>query len=155
MCIRDRVETLNRFRIILIEFHQLPKLISNSEYEEYLEPVLRKLNLTHTCVHAHPNNCCGDVLDRSTGMNIPRVIEITFLRNDRFEVSGKKLIVPRLPHPKDISINTPHNTPLYLNDKWLTHGSNYRMRRVKIAQDRIVWVAKHLLSRIKNKIRTN
>jgi hypothetical protein len=36
---------------------------------------------THTCVHIHPNNCCG--VDNKRGVKTPRLAEFTFLRNDR------------------------------------------------------------------------
>ena len=91
-----------------------------------LEPYLvielaRNISKTHTCVHAHPNNCCGEFIDKKTGMNVPRVIELTFLRNDRFQGTQKSLITPTLPHPLDRA-NVPKKPPLILNSSWTANS---------------------------------
>jgi hypothetical protein len=75
--------TLNlqkRFRIIIIELHSLHKLWDEGFF--YLaSAALEKILQTHTCVHIHPNNCCG--VDKKKGIETARLAEFTFLRNDR------------------------------------------------------------------------
>lgn len=73
-------DLLNRFRIIVIEFHNLHKLW-NSSFFRQASTAFDKLLQTHTVVHNHPNNCCG--IDSYDGVEIPRVTEFTFLRKDR------------------------------------------------------------------------
>ncbi|MCW5213676.1 FkbM family methyltransferase [Desulfobulbus sp. TB] len=69
------VELMKRFRIIVIEFHGLDCL------DKGKTRIFRKLQKTHTCVHIHPNNCCG--FAKLFNLEIPRVMEFTFLRKDR------------------------------------------------------------------------
>ena len=71
---------MKRFRIIVIEFHDLNK-IWNKEFFRLAQSVFLKILDTHVCVHIHPNNCCG--MDVQKGIEIPRVAEFTFLRKDR------------------------------------------------------------------------
>lgn len=109
ICATSR-DTLNRFRIISLEMHWIngnKNVVSN---------ILQKLDETHICIHAHPNNCCGEIIDENTGLNIPHIIELTYLRKDRFIGDPDNFYKPKLPHPLDIQ-NT-NNQPLFLNDKW-------------------------------------
>jgi hypothetical protein len=69
-----------RFRIIVIELHSLHKLWDEGFYD-LASAALRKIFQTHTCVHIHPNNCCG--VDKKKGIETARLAEFTFLRNDR------------------------------------------------------------------------
>ena len=69
-----------RFRIIVIELHSLHKLWEE-EFFKLASSALGKIFETHTCVHIHPNNCCG--VDNKRGVKTPRLAEFTFLRNDR------------------------------------------------------------------------
>ena len=73
-------ELMKRFRIIVIEFHDLNK-IWNKEFFRLAQSVFLKILDTHVCVHIHPNNCCGT--DVQKGIEIPKVAEFTFLRKDR------------------------------------------------------------------------
>lgn len=88
-------ELLKRFRIIVIEFHALDGLRSKPFFK-IASQVFEKLLHTHTCVHSHPNNCSG--LIRFEGLEIPSVMEFTFLRNDRISGSSFARIFP---HPLD------------------------------------------------------
>ena len=57
-----------------------------------------KSNDSLSICHVHPNNCCGNAsLD---GIEIPRVIEVTFIRNDLVDefTNGDRVL---LPHPLD------------------------------------------------------
>lgn len=86
---------LARFRIMIIELHWLAELW-NRPFFTLAERLFRKLTLTHSVVHIHPNNCCGSV--RSDGIEIPRIAEFTFVRNDRLRGGGYRTAFP---HPLD------------------------------------------------------
>tara|TARA_B100000795_G_scaffold221266_1_gene175903 strand:- start:576 stop:1358 length:783 start_codon:yes stop_codon:yes gene_type:complete len=88
-------ELLNRFRIIVIEFHDLDKLF-NSFFYRIVSVVFEKLLQNHTCVHIHPNNNLEIIT--IDGISIPPLSEFTFIRNDR--VKSKKSI-NTFPHPLD------------------------------------------------------
>jgi hypothetical protein len=105
------VETLNKFRIIIIEFHMLTSL-GYPYYYQRTKKALEKLLLNHTCVHIHPNNACGK--EKIFGIEVPGVAEFTFLRNDRIT---RKSEVLSLPHPLDID-NSPVHDPLVLSKFW-------------------------------------
>lgn len=90
-------------------------------FAPYLLPnILHKISRTHSCVHAHPNNTQGDFIESSTGMNIPRVLEITFLRKDRLNESSENSWKPELPHRLDVT-NDHNAPPIYLNKNWLNN----------------------------------
>jgi hypothetical protein len=91
---------LQRFRIVVIELHMLEHLFTHRTFN-LLAPVLDRLLSSHMCVHLHPNNCCGSVTRQ--GIELPQVLEATFLRRDRAEPTG---FVSSFPHPLDID-NTP------------------------------------------------
>ena len=82
---------LKRFRIMAIEFHQLDQLW-NRPFFQLISRVFEKILKTHQVVHLHPNNCCS-VFTRD-GLEIPRVMEFTFLRN--VNLLG-------IPQPKQVS----------------------------------------------------
>jgi hypothetical protein len=98
-------QNLNRFRIIIMEFHGLDYLLP------YKIRTFRKILKNHSCVHIHPNNCCepakiGDV-------SIPRMMEFTFFRNDRI---NSRRFQSTFPHPLDRD-NTSNSTVI-LPDYW-------------------------------------
>ena len=112
-------ETMKRFRIIVIELHGLFKFRTPRLMQRYLGPTLHKLDVNHICIHAHPNNCCGEFIESNKGVNIPEVIELTFLRKDCFKGYKKdELILPKSPHELDIKFNVEENEPIYLNQNW-------------------------------------
>jgi len=86
---------LRRFRIAVFELHGLNHLWSKLFFR-FVSATFAKLLGTHTCVHIHPNNCCGVV--KRGALEIPRNAEFTFLRNDR--VTSRKYAT-RFPHPLD------------------------------------------------------
>lgn len=86
---------LRRFRIVVCEFHWLDDLFSQSFFHT-ASRTFYKLLRTHSCVHIHPNNHAGIVQFR--GIQIPRLMEFTFLRNDRI---GKAVRQSHFPHPLD------------------------------------------------------
>jgi len=82
---------LNRFRIIIVEFHKLHNMWL-PDFHLLLSYTFKKLLQNHTIVHLHPNNCCG--IENRMGVEIPRVMEFTFLRNDRIKKKKKQLNFP-------------------------------------------------------------
>lgn len=106
---------MKRFRIIVIEFHSL-NLFWNSLYFDTANDVFNKILQTHSCVHIHPNNCCG--IDIKNGIEIPRVAEFTFYRNDRIEFGNKPL---QFPHKLDYDNRANKHIVLptiWYNDHW-------------------------------------
>lgn len=96
-------ELLRRFRIIVVEFHSL-NLLRNAKRHSELAGALDNILQDFHVVHLHPNNCCGSLI--MAGVEIPRVMEITFLRKDRDPGST---FVSETPHPldRDCVLNTP------------------------------------------------
>lgn len=88
---------LDRFRIIVAEFHDLERLFLADSFP-FLALAFEKLLQTHTCVHIHPNNCRRP--STKGGITIPNVVEFTFLRNDRFDPS-RVTYATQFPHPLD------------------------------------------------------
>ena len=88
-------EILQQFRIVVVEFHAFGKLKNPYYFDIYLKTV-SKLTEIFDVVHLHPNNCCGNAVLKN--MEIPRVLEVTFLRKDRvFDA----LPTRDFPHPLD------------------------------------------------------
>lgn len=104
-------ETLRRFRIMVIEFHFLHAGFVNSGLA-MLQEVFGKILQDFAPVHLHPNNCCG--LISRNGIDIPPVMEFTFLRRDRLRNPRP---ASRFPHPLD-GINAPGKPPLVLPRCW-------------------------------------
>lgn len=102
---------LARFRVIVIEFHWLGKLQSSRFLNTRFMPTLQKLARYFDCVHAHANNCCGTTL--IAGIDVPNVIEITYLRKD----CNAPIHKPILPHPLDI-LNVLSKPAVLLGNPW-------------------------------------
>ena len=88
-------QLLSQFRILVIEFHGLDKLLDPFTFE-LLSPCFNKLLEHFHVVHLHPNNCCGSVLWGE--IEIPRVMEFTFLNKRR---AGHIKPQTTFPHPLD------------------------------------------------------
>lgn len=71
---------LERLRIIVVEFHFMDRLF-DPYFRSVVYPCLKRLHKRFAVVHIHPNNACGVV--RLQGLDIPRMLEITYLRRDR------------------------------------------------------------------------
>ncbi len=82
---------LSQFRIMIIEFHYLQELF-NERFFLLVSRVFQRLLQTHSVVHIHPNNCCGSI--KGNGLEIPRVAEFTFHRNDRFNNASYRQSFP-------------------------------------------------------------
>jgi hypothetical protein len=88
-------ELLAQFRIMVIEFHYVHELL-NRRFFDVASRVFQRLLRTHSVVHVHPNNCCGSV--RSGDLELPRIAELTFHRNDRMR---QRLPCRSFPHALD------------------------------------------------------
>jgi len=88
-------ETLKKFRIIIIEIHDIESW-GEVAFFRVVENFFKKLLMDFCIVHNHPNNCCG-VVDLG-GFLAPRVFELTLLRKDRV-VDGEYRF--DFPHPLD------------------------------------------------------
>ena len=76
------VETLNKFRIIVVEFHGVKNICNYKLFLEIYSPVIDKIMQYFDVVHFHPNNCCGSY-NFSESFAFPNVFEVTFHRKDR------------------------------------------------------------------------
>lgn len=93
----EDAETLARFSVAVVEFHDMERLFDR-HFLRTVSAMFEKLYLNFSICHVHPNNCCG--IKTINGVEIPRVFEVTFLRNDhvpRLRRDG----CPTLPHPLD------------------------------------------------------
>lgn len=73
--------TLRRFRIMVIEFHNLNWLLNLPLAANTMSPVFQKLSEDFEILFVNPNNAGGEW---HLGRNrFPRVLEVTFLRKDR------------------------------------------------------------------------
>ena len=106
------LETLSRFRLIVIEFHRLDQLLTSHSDFEVVKSVFTKLREKFSPVHLHANNCFPALSYQ--GLSIPRVLEVTFLRNDRIIQAGARY-TPQIPHPLD-EPNTPYKEVVLTRD---------------------------------------
>ena len=102
---------LSEIKIIVVEFHGL-ELSANEYFNNVLISTLEKINLYHTPVHIHPNNCCG--LNKIDNINIPSVMEVTFLNNSLVNKKSKINYLPNVLDKKNV--NKKKN--IILDDYW-------------------------------------
>jgi hypothetical protein len=87
-------KTLEQFKIIILELHFMDELTNSGLI--CLNSLFDKLNEIFDICHIHPNNCCG--VTNVSGVKVPNVMEITFLRKD-LTLDKKK--INELPNPLD------------------------------------------------------
>jgi|TARA_Y100000389_G_scaffold199253_1_gene237306 hypothetical protein len=104
-------ETLNMFKVMIIEFHYLEKLNNNLIYEIFCNTI-KKIMRNFEVAHIHPNNCNGTF--PVSGEKLPTALEITFLRKD---LCRYKKNVESLPHKLDTK-NIKKLPNVYLSKKW-------------------------------------
>lgn len=75
------LDILLRFRILVVELHELDRWIEKRFFHEIASPILEKIATTHDLVHSHVNNNGGTF--RYRGYKAPKVIELTLHRKDR------------------------------------------------------------------------
>lgn len=93
--LQSDLSLLERFRIIIIEFHNMEDLWQQRGLE-LIRLTFLKLLKRFEIVHSHPNNN-GRLLSRE-GLGIPPLMEFTFLRKDRI---SSKFHTTSFPHPLD------------------------------------------------------
>ena len=96
------IEILKKFRVMIIEFHNLD-LSFNTQFFEIYSSVINKILKQFSVVHLHPNNCCG--IFKHKNIEIPKVLEITFINNDRLSKSKYQKVIDRR-HLLDIDNNS-------------------------------------------------
>jgi len=104
--------TLSRFRIIVLELHDLHHA-RRAAFLDRISRAFKRLHETHAIVHLHPNNCRAP--RKWLGLRIHPVMEITMLRRDRVR---RMTPVRTLPHPLDRS-NIPGAREWALDENWL------------------------------------
>jgi hypothetical protein len=95
-------EILNRFRIIIVEFHDLDQMLNKTSCT-LIDQCFRKLLRDFEIVHLHPNNIMKGKRAIYHQFEIPSVIEATFLRKDRILSSVHQT---EFPHPLDLPNST-------------------------------------------------
>jgi hypothetical protein len=87
---------LDRFKIIIIEFHHFHNIVNKLGLKIYND-IFDKIFRTHQIFHIHPNNASSIL--RINGINIPDMMEITFINNKISTV--RKKVDYELPHKLD------------------------------------------------------
>lgn len=100
-----------RFRSVIIELHDLNTLHSEMGLR-YISLCMKKLLEVFAVVHIHPNNYSGS--SKLGALEIPKTIEITFLRKDRINTHEYTKVFP---HPLDRP-NNPAKPDLILPECW-------------------------------------
>ena len=129
-------QDLERFRIIVMELHEAPEAFDNREiFENVTLPILQKLDSLFVCVHAHQNNRLESISSQSLSFDLPRLLELTFLRKDRIPPTASFGSRVSLPHPLDIT-NEVGREPLYLDYHWM-QGPQSIQSKLKKFQDQV------------------
>jgi Flp pilus assembly protein TadD len=97
------IEILNKFRILVIEFHRLDSLFDIRKFNS-IDLVFKKLLKNFDVVHIHPNNCNKPT--EYEGIVIPPYMEFTFIRKDRVAKKNNQISFPhKLDRPNIASFN--------------------------------------------------
>ena len=84
-------DLLRRFRIIVVEFHDL-EFIFDDFTHDLIKLVFLKLLTDFDVVHIHPNNCSPS--KKYKGFEVPPMMEFTFHRKDRVTSRANTLASP-------------------------------------------------------------
>jgi hypothetical protein len=104
-------ETLKKFKIIVIEFHDLDYLFDKFGFN-LINLCFEKLLKDFEIVHIHPNNYLTPVCFKN--YSIPPLMEFTFHRKDRIK---EKFPALNFPHPMD-KCNVPGKADVVLPSCW-------------------------------------
>lgn len=110
-------KVLSKFRIIVIEFHNLSDLITQSTFS-FMQNALLKILMDFHVVHIHPNNSFAAF--KYKGIEIPSILEITFVRNDSFNFDK---FAEEFPNYLDSS-SVPSKPDIYLPKVWYSNQAN-------------------------------
>jgi len=106
------LNTLRKFRIILIEFHNLHYLFDEFFFRKIFK-VFKLISENYYCSHIHPNNDV-DFISKNEDLVIPPVLEFSFLRKDRAKIISNNLEFPnKLDNP-----NNPNKRDIILPKCW-------------------------------------
>jgi hypothetical protein len=87
-------DVLKQFRIVVIEFHDVDVFMSNDLYvKNWIRPIFEKLTRYHDVVHVHANNWSR--VTQCHGIGVPSLLEVTYLRRDRWVDAGELKTVCR------------------------------------------------------------
>lgn len=112
--------TLVRFRWLAIEFHHLGHWLTHPGTLAMADGLFARLAHHFFIVHAHPNNDAG--MEVLHDVEIPRVLEVSFLRRDRLSalagsVPRSDMTPPTFPHPLD-QPNIASKPEIVLPESW-------------------------------------
>lgn len=107
-------QTLAKFKCMAIEFHNADRLLDRCFYRFFCA-IFEKIFANFSVCHVHPNNCCG--VASFDGVEIPRVFEVTFIRNDMLNAVK----------PLDVA---ERNLPNILDEKNVPHNDDIRMPKI-------------------------
>ena len=93
----ESTKILSQFSAMIIEFHVLAQLFGR-HFLYMTSIIFEKLYRHFSICHVHPNNCCG--FTSLNGIDIPNVIEVTFLHHDLVD-QFKSASALSLPHRLD------------------------------------------------------
>ncbi|EUB97311.1 methyltransferase FkbM domain protein [Rhizobium sp. CF080] len=111
--IETSIETLRRFRVMVIEFHELDMLLTKKACR-FLTPIFEKLAAEFVVAHIHPNNYRAP--SSAYGIKVPRILEVTFLRKDRIK-EDRAVECLSFPHKLDRK-NVPSAPDVILPEMW-------------------------------------
>jgi len=108
----ESMGTLGRFAVMVIEFHGLQSLFEEN-FLRMLASVFEKIYTRFSICHIHPNNCCGTA--EFGDVEIPRVMEVTFIRNDLVPLCrlGSPVSLPHALDEKNVTQNADIALPGY------------------------------------------
>ena len=104
-------KTINRFRIMVIEFHDLDE-IWNYPFFKVMSRVFKKILQTHHCVHIHPNNIANK--SKLNGIETVQAMEFTFYKKEHI---NKVRYQTSFPHKLDRD-NAPKEPAIVLPISW-------------------------------------
>lgn len=104
-------ETISRFKIMVIEFHDLDEIF-NYPFFKVISRVFKKILQTHHCVHIHPNNITNK--NKLNGIETVQAMEFTFYKK---ECIGEIKHQSSFPHKLD-SDNSPKQPTISLPKSW-------------------------------------
>jgi hypothetical protein len=133
------LESLNRFRVVVLEIHHLYLLNSHQFLNGVFVPAFKKLIQAFCCVHVHPNNCCPTAFV-GNDLEIPTVLELTFIRKDRLR--NNKNLTLSLPHRLDV-FNDPMKRQITMPN-WITKFADQDQSKLSADELRLTWLEKRV-----------
>ena len=110
---------LQKFRIIIIEFHDFHRAVDRYFFRDLIAPIIAKLSSAFDPVHIHPNNASPEF--ELHGYRCPQAFELTLHRKDRRHVDPPVPSIMELPHMLDQD-NLPNKSPVEISKDWPSHS---------------------------------